>query len=159
VKAADEKRLAAAEVDVAALARRLLPESAPDPSDPDVMVSYLTCEELARLEAAYRSAAEGELDGAQASAAWADAQRRAVARMLTGVDVQALEHRELCERVLVEVDRPPAPGRTAMVAFIPDQEHPGVWHVEACYRGVLPRTMTTAELAAHDPKPWPARTL
>ena len=30
------------------------------------MVSYLTCEELARLESAYRSAAEGELDGDQA---------------------------------------------------------------------------------------------
>ena len=52
--------------------------------------------------------------------------------MLTGVDVKALERRELHERVLVStVDQPPRPGRTAMVAFIPDQAHPDVWHVEA----------------------------
>ena len=166
-----DRRLAAAEVDVAALARQLLPASAPDPSDPNVLVSYLTNEELARLEAAFGAAAEaiggdqliaaGTTEGDQAIAAWDDMQRRAVARMLTGVDVKALEHRELYERVLVSIplDEPPLPGRTRRVAFIPDQAHPDVWHIEACYRGVLPRTMTTAELAAHDPQPWPARTL
>jgi hypothetical protein len=133
-----------------ATVRRLLPASAPDPSDPEVILSYLTCEELARLE----TAIEGGDDQALA-AAWNDAQRRAVARILTGVDVKALEHRELCERVLVEVERPPAPGRTAMVAFVPDMTHTDLWHAEAVYRGVLPRTMTTAELAGHDPMPWP----
>ena len=103
----------------------------------------------------------GTTEGDQAIAAWADAQRRAVARMLTGVDVKALERRELHERVLVSIplDEPPIPGRTRLVAYVPDQAHPDLWHVEACYRGVLPRTMTAAELAAHDPKPWPARTL
>ena len=53
-----ERRLAAAEGDVAALARRLLPASAPDPSDPSVLVSYLTGEELARLETAFRDATD-----------------------------------------------------------------------------------------------------
>jgi hypothetical protein len=167
VKAADEKRLAAAEVHVAALARQLLPASAPDPSDPSVLVSYLTNEELARLEAAFRGAAEaigGDQPIAagtthdQASVAWDDMQRRAVARMLTGVDVKALEEREMHERVLVEVDHPPASGRTCLVAYVPDQAHPDLWHVEACYRGELPRTLTTAELAKHDPMPWPPRT-
>ena len=80
--------------------------------------------------------------------------------MLTGTDVRALERRELHERVLVRIplDEQPLPGRTRLVAYVPDQAHPDRWHAEAVYRGVLPRTMTTAELAAHDPQPWPPRT-
>ena len=61
--------------------------------------------------------------------------------------------------MLVEADHPPASGRTRLVAYVPDMTHADLWHAEAVYRGVLPRTMTAAELAAHDPQPWPARTL
>ena len=152
MKATTERRVAGLEADVAALVRRLLPASAPDPSDPSVLVSYLTDEELARLESAAAT-----LGGNQPIAAWDDMQRRAVARMLTGADVKALSAREFDGRVLVEIStgEPPISGRTRLVGYVPDQSHPDLWHVEACYRGVLPRTLTTAELAAHDPQPWP----
>ena len=170
MKATIERRVAGLEADVAALARRLLPASAPDPADPEVMLSYLTDEELARLENAFRDAAEtiwgdqpiaaGTTEGDRALATRDDMQRRAVARMLTGVDLKALEERESNGRVLVRIplDEPALPGRTRFVGYVPDQAHPDVWHVEACYHGVLPRTMTTAELAARDPQPWPAMT-
>jgi hypothetical protein len=80
-KRACDRRLDAAAAEVEELARRLLPEPAPEPDDPLALLPYLTNEELWRLEAA--------LDGASdewshsALAAWSDAQRRAVARMLT----------------------------------------------------------------------------
>jgi hypothetical protein len=151
-----QRRVAAIEE----LARRLLPDPAPDPDDPRMLVAFLTNEELARLEGTCRRAAEGELDVDQA-AAWDDAQRRALARMLTGVDVKALSDRELDGRVLVPIplDEPPLPGRTRLVGYVPDAAHPDMWHVEAVYRGKLPRTLTTADLATRDPMPWPPRVI
>ena len=150
-----ERRIAGLEVDVHALARRLLPKAAPDPDDPETLFQFLTSEELWRLEAVLRRWGEGEPAGDEVTAAWEDVQHRAVARMLTGVDAKALEAQECAGRVLVRVDHPPAPGRTKLLAYVPDQTFPGLWHVEAVYSGALPRTMTTAELAERDPIPWP----
>jgi hypothetical protein len=151
-----DRRLDAAAAEVEELAKRLLPEPAPGPDDPVALLRYLTNEELWRLEAALDGASDEW--GHSALAAWADARPRAVARMLTGADVLALSDRESAGRVLVRVAHPPGPGRTALVCYVPDQAHPDLWHVETCYRDrELPRTMTTAELAEHDPTPWPPR--
>jgi hypothetical protein len=156
-----DRRITDAERGVKALVRSLLPEPALDPADPMALMAYLTCTELSRLEATFRGAAEGEVDGDQAAAAWDDTRRRAVARMLTGVDGKALGDREFDGRVLVQIPpgEPALPGRTRLVAYLPDQTVPDLWHVEPVYRGVLPRTLTTAELAKHDPMPWPPRML
>jgi hypothetical protein len=156
-----DRRLLAAAVEIEELARRLLPEPV-DPNDPLALLSYLTDQEIWRLEAAVDGASDdprlADEWSDSARAVWDDARRRAMARMLTGADMRVLNERESAGRVLVRVARPPSPERTCLVCYLPDQAHADLWHVETCYRDrELPNTMTTAELAEHDPQPWPPR--
>jgi hypothetical protein len=135
-----------------ALAVRLLP-SPPGDFEP---LRWLSSGELDRLQLRLEEAGE-----AGAADLWSQLHRRAVARALLNTDAAALDEQErrTCQLLRIDhPDRPADPIAKLYIAATEDLVERGRWHLDDWYVRrwpSLPATLTTAELALYDPRPWP----
>jgi hypothetical protein len=137
-------------------ARRLLPQPEPELSSPAWVVRWLSRGELGRLEHAIEQ--QDDEDGEDL---WADLHRRALARALLNVDMAKIDEQERATEQLLTFPNPARPDdRTATlyVTYHRDLVAPDRWHMDVAYRAQhpeLPAELATAELALHQPRPWP----